>query len=503
MKNYSSPNQQRNSFFEIVFPIKSNELIKFIPMALLIFVVLLNQNITRGIKDSLVMTLIGPEIISFIKLFIEMPTGVLFVLIYAKMCNMVSTEKAFRYVVYFFLIYFFAFGFLIFPNIESLHVDKEVVDKYTLLFPNLKWFIVLISKWSIVSFYVMGELWPIIIFCLLFWQLANKITSIEEAKRFYPLFSLFGHMNLLFSGQIIVYFAGNSHILSCIFDGGCQSEATIKSLTSVVLISGLIIILIHRFIEKQMRIKPEFFLTKNSKETLELTISESVKMILSSRYLGMICIICMSYHVCINLIEGVWFSKAKQMYSTTEAFMGYQGKALFYTGLFTIIACFCGSFIVKTFGWFFGAVATPMMLLLNGVIFFLSVMFQNYLSEFYEPASVLAFIVLMGALQNVIGRGTKYSLYDSTKEMLYIPLSNEMKAKGKAAADIIGTKVGKSIGAIIQSVAFIIMPNAKLEDITGFLTAMYILICVIWIYDLWVINKTMDRFNHEHKIIDK
>jgi ATP/ADP translocase len=78
-------------------------------------------------------------------------------------------------------------------------------------------------------------------------------------------------------------------------------------------------------------------------------------------------------------------------------------------------------------------------------------MFQNYLSEIYAPASVLSFIVLMGALQNVIGRGTKYSLYDSTKEMLYIPLSNEMKAKGKAAADIIGTKVGKSIGAIIQS----------------------------------------------------
>jgi len=343
----------------------------------------------------------------------------------------------------------------------------------------------------------MGELWPIIIFCLLFWQLANKITSAEEAKRFYPLFSLFGHMNLLFSGQIIVYFAQDSHILSGIFANNFQSETTIKSLTSVVLISGLMIILIHKFIEKQMHANSEFFLTKNSKETLELTIPESIKMILSSRYLAMICVICMSYHVCINLIEGVWFSKAKQIYSTTESFMEYQGKTLFYTGLFTIIACFCGGFIVKTFGWFFGAVATPAMLLLNGGMFFVAVMLQDYLSTIYNPVSVLSFIVLMGALQNVIGRGTKYSLYDSTKEMLYIPLSNEMKAKGKAAADIIGTKVGKSIGAIIQSVAFIIMPNAKLEDITGFLSIMYVFICVIWIWDLWIIHKNMDRFTHQ------
>jgi AAA family ATP:ADP antiporter len=99
--------------------------------------------------------------------------------------------------------------------------------------------------------------------------------------------------------------------------------------------------------------------------------------------------------------------------------------------------------------------------------------------------TVVMVAVLVGQIQNVLSKGTKYSLFDSTKQMAYIPLDQEAKVKGQGAVEVIGGRAGKSGGAFVQSTLLaVIGGGVSLASLTHILGPLVIVICAIWIFSV-------------------
>lgn len=478
-------------FKDYVWPISASELPKFLSITLLLFCILFIQNIIRALKDGIINTMIGTETISFLKFWGVLPAAFLMTIIYVKLVNRMKGEHIFYLILSVFLAFFALFAFVIFPYHETLHLNPEYAAHLIAQFPHFKWFILLIAKWGFSLFYIIAELWPSVVFALLFWQFVNSITSVDESKRFYALFGLLGQTGLYFSGSLLEslpqignYLIDTFHLLSP------RTTVCVEFALSFVIILGLVALfafwlLHHKVLDKSISIK----FTEKRKQ---MSIVESFKMALSSKYIMLIALMLVCYGIAINLVEGPWKAQASLVYKEADEYTAFVGNYLKYTGLLTLAFVLLGSNIVRKLGWFAAAIITPCMVFVTGILFFAvsnSTDFSGWIVIVFAVSDPLTLAIVIGAIQNVLSKSSKYTLFDSTKEMAYVPLPDELKTRGKAAADVIGTKLGKSASALLQSLIFIIMPTATYQSISMYLMVVFTIVCLVWIGSVYVLGK--------------
>ncbi len=482
----------------IFWPIHGFELKKFLPMGLMMLCILFNYTILRDIKDTLVVNAPGggAECLSFLKLYGVTPAAILFMILFIKLANVFSKEKLFYVVVAPFLIFFTAFAFIIYPNKEALHMSLTTLQSAQASWPNLHWLLPVIGNWSFSIFYILSELWGSVVLSMLFWQFANEITKVQEAKRFYGLFGMLGNIGLLMSGPIIIACSKYGKYLH-LTQGVPEDIAfgtNLKLQMSCVAAAGILTTLIYRWMQKNVLTDPKLYQPGQGKkkEKAKLSIKESFLYILKNPYLGMIAILVLSYGVTINLVEGVWKGQIKIAFPDKNDYSMFMGQFSTWTGAATIVLMIIGNNILRKFSWTKAAIITPIMVMATSAVFFFFV-WNGTKSTPFAPlmgTTVVMVAVLVGMIQNVLSKGTKYSLFDSTKQMAYIPLDQEAKVKGQAAVEVIGGRAGKSGGAFIQSTLLaVIGGSVSLASLTFILGPLVLLICGFWAISVFGLGK--------------
>lgn len=460
----------------IFWPINRDEQRMILPMFLMIFLICLNYTILRNTKDALVVTAnAGAEVIPFIKVWAMLPIAVLLTLVFTKLCNRFSQEKVFYIMVSAFLLFYALFLFVLYPLRDSLHPNAVADHLETVLPTGMRGLISMFRNWTFTSFYVMCELWSVMVLTVLFWGFANEVTKVGDAKRFYAVFNIGSNTASILAGQIPTLFMRETQ------------EESLFILIGIVCVSGLGTMAIFRWMNCKVLNHPQFdglhqARVEQKQKKQKLSIWECFSYVANSRYLLCIAAIVVGYNLVIHIVEVVWKDELRRLHPNFNAYNAYLGDLTTTIGLSSMFLAIPLPKLIEKFGWTKTALVTPIAMLITGMSFFSILFLQSSFDGFsllFLGASPLAALVFAGALQNITSKACKYSLFDATKEMAFIPLDHDYKLKGKAAIDGVGSRLGKSGGSLLFQ--GLLLALGSLSASVFYIAAILFMTIIIWI----------------------
>lgn len=472
---------------EKALPIHKSEIAKFLCISMMMILVVYVHSVLRISKDALVISHLGTETISAIKVWAVLPVSLLFMVLYIKLSDFFNRSQLFHLMCWFFLSYFVLFALVLYPHREFFLID--ISEAVYLKLPALKYLFKIVSGWHYTIFYVFSESWVAIMLSITFWQIANHICSIEESKRFYPLLGLAAQFGLMIAAILSRTFVAE----------GANWQPTLNHVTVSIVLAGILLSLCMVFLGKIIGIeflnkKTGQLTTSKGKNKVKISLTDSFKYILSSMPVLLITSLLLCYNISINLVEGIW-KKAVEVFFSNSAnqIHLFMSNVNVFISILSIACAFVGVYILRVCKWRTSALITPVVALVSGGAFFLFMLLKDSSAALAMSTSVsaLSIAVYFGATYVIFSRSTKHTLFDSTKEMVYIPLDDDLKTKGKAAAETVGMRFGKGSGAFIQQILLTALPSMTLLDLAPIVSGIFLVVLIGWIISTVVLGKRL------------
>lgn len=489
-----SDTQTYGKWRQRLWPFQLFELKKMLPLILIKFLVSLNFCILTSLKSTLVVNSkgAGAEVIPVLKGWIVLPCAILVTLLYSKLSSILKKTTLFYTFLGGFISVVFICGFILYPNIEAYSPNQSADQLLHFFGGKFSHWVAVYRNWIPSLIFITSELWGSVMILLLFWGFANQITTVEEAKKSYTIYVVGGDIGTILTGPII-------HFITTII-APSNFTLTVQLLSLIMVTVGLFIMVIYWWTNKYVLTDSRFSFPKSA-ASAELpkkkpSLMQSLKEITKSKHLFYIAVLVIGYGLAVNIVEVTYLANLKTLYPSHNDYISFYGNVLSIVGVTSLIVSlfFCGN-IIRSSGWHFTAQIAPWLIGITGVGFFLIVLNQKTLTPFFNHFGIntLLVIVLFGAFQNIISKVTKYSFFDPTKEMAYIPLSEDEKVKGKAAIDVVGSRLGKSGSSWIQVGLIDLAGTGSVLSITQYLIPVVIATVVLWSYSVKQLGKLFQQ----------
>ncbi len=430
----------------------------------------------------------------FLKIGAVLPGALLFTYIFTVLISRFTRDQVFYIIISGFMAYFTLFLFFLYPHNDHLQLNALADFLQTNVFPGAGFngIIAAIRYLNLTIFYVMSEMWSVIVLTVLFWGYANEVTKLDEAKRFYAIFALGGNASGIISGG----FGKIEGIdLFPVFSFYKGNEWIFLQLCAVLFIGLVVMYLFHWLNANVFHIENTKFSASVVKKSQSLSLSECFSHLRKSRYLVYMVVIVVCYNIVYNLADSMLMYKIQQVHETSREVNAYMSSITLITGLVAVVfALLVSGNVIRRYGWTIAALITPIVWLLTSMGFLSGLVlertvFFDVLSTFISnPANLVLF---MGSLQMCLGRGCKYTVFDEAKEIAFIPLPKESKRKGKAVVDGLASRFGKSGGAIICILLYATFGGVA--NSIPYVAALTFVVLIFWLYVTYKMGKIVDK----------
>jgi ATP:ADP antiporter, AAA family len=494
-----------------LWPIHRYELKKFLPLFFMGFLLSLNYFILKTLKDTLIINAkgSGAEVIPFVKVWGILPGAILITFLYTRLSNNMQRERVFYCIIGGLLAFFTLFTFYIYPNRASVH-PVEFCDWLETVMPSalsgLHGLITMLRYWTFTVFYVCAELWGSFGMSVLFWGFSNEISDVDEAKRFYGPLGMGTNFAGIVAGYISVSLCRGVYYEGLPF-GATAWEQSLIMLTAVVLVAGLGIMAIYRFVNTNVLTDPKLFHPEHMEEDKKakkkkISLTESLKHLIEYRYLLYIATLVLCFNISNNLVEVMWKKELKLMLNGDHsAFNVYTSQVQMIMGLIaTLSSMLVTGNVIRRFGWTKSAMVTPFVVLITSAAFFAFFFMKGRVETIhlvYWTLTPLTVVATFGSLHQVLTRTCRYTLFDSTKEISFTPLHIDSKVKGKAAIDGVGTRLGKSAGSLMMQMLLLVF--GSLSASAPYMAGIILVICGFWMNSVLKLGKEFHKLTDTKK----
>eukprot|EP00898_Chlorokybus_atmophyticus_P001460 jgi/Chlat1/2314/Chrsp17S02600 len=433
---------------------------KTLPMIALFFAMAFVNALLDATKDTLVVTAVGgAEVLPFLTVYAVLPMSCAFLWIFMKLCNALPRAQVFYIALLPFISFFALFALVLYPMRNVLHPHAYSDALQATLPAGLAGGVAVLREWTFSLFYVASELWGDVVLALLFWQLANEITSISEAHILYPLFGIGANVAQVIGGwflRLVREFA--PQIPFVMARSQDEWHAQLNVIMAATIMMTVVVAAIHSYIVATVTpntmVQPAIPRVRSSTTGNKMTTVESIQFLSSRPQIRALAIMALSQGLSSVLYQCAWKGQVRELYPSPSDFSVFMGDVQTWTGIATVAAMVVSSAIFTRLGWAGAASLTPRVMTVLGTSFLLLCCARQ---RFFPQASILLQgLVYMGTLVYITERSAKFSLFKPAEEMVYIELDAESKSKGKAAIDVLGSQVGKSGGSLLQQALLVV-----------------------------------------------